>query len=153
MIATSINKLEHICETVPSLLQNISETDFSFKSQPEKWSKKEILGHLIDSATNNHHRFVRAQFENIPTLTYNQIYWNEFSFYQQIKKGQLIQFWTSYNLQLLSLMKLIPSSNLKKECNTGETSNVTIECVFSDYVSHLENHLDQILGYCINLIE
>jgi hypothetical protein len=110
-----------------------------------KWSKKEILGHLIDSATINHHRFIRGQFENVPIISYDQNKWNEYSYYQQIKVDQLIRFWTSYNLQLLELFKLIPSTNLKNECNTGGQNNVTIEWVFNDYVSHLEYHLGQIL--------
>ena len=147
MNSDTIQKFETICKTVPDLLHNISETEYSFKSTPEKWSKKEILGHLIDSATNNHHRFIRAQFEDTPKISYDQNKWNKFSYYQQIKTGQLIGFWTSYNLQLLDLIKLIHTSTLSRLCNTGGENNVTIEWLFNDYVSHLEYHLKQILEY------
>ncbi|HEY0670249.1 MAG TPA: DinB family protein [Sphingobacteriaceae bacterium] len=146
MTTYTIDRLESLCETVPTLLRKISEADFSFKPTPEKWSKKEILGHLIDSATNNHHRFIRGQFENVPVISYDQNKWNEFNYYQQIKVDQLIQFWTSYNLQLLELLKLISPTNLKKECNIGGQGNVKIESLFNDYVSHLEHHLGQIIG-------
>lgn len=146
MIAVIIERFENLCNTIPTLLYSISETDFNFKPQKEKWSKKEILGHLIDSATNNHHRFIRGQFENIPIIIYDQNKWNEFGYYQQMNVNQLIRFWTSYNLQLLEFFKLIPPTNLKKECNTGGQSNVTIEWLLNDYVSHLEHHLQQILS-------
>jgi hypothetical protein len=145
MTADTIERFGNLCNTIPTLLHNISETDFNFKPTQVKWSKKEILGHLIDSATINHHRFIRGQYENVPIISYDQNKWNEYSYYQQIKVDQLIRFWTSYNLQLLELFKLIPSTNLKNECNTGGQNNVTIEWVFNDYVSHLEYHLGQIL--------
>ena len=144
MIANSILKLHNLCETIPALLRDISETDFSFKPQKDKWSKKEILGHLIDSATNNHHRFIRAQFEQIPVITYDQNKWNQYNYYEQIKAEQLIHFWTAYNLQLLELVKLIPETNLKSMCNTGRQIDVSIEWLFNDYVSHLEHHLEKI---------
>ncbi len=49
----------------------------SIKLFPNKWSKKEIIGHLINSATNNHQRFVRCQFETIPKIVYDQNKWKE----------------------------------------------------------------------------
>jgi len=146
MIQHTIERFAYLCRAVPTLLYDIPATDFDSKPAEEKWSKKEILGHLIDSATNNHHRFIRAQFENVPQITYDQNSWNKFNYYQQIDVSQLIQFWTFYNLQLLKLFTLMPLSSLKKECNTGGSENVTIEWLIIDYVSHLEHHLAQILG-------
>src|SRR5688572_28212730 len=104
MIAENLERLEYLCKRVPTLLRNISEANISFKPRPGKWSKKEILGHLIDSATNNHHRFIRGQFEKVPFIAYDQNKWNEYSYYNQINTEQLIQFWTSYNLQLIELI-------------------------------------------------
>lgn len=72
MIQKSIERLAFLCETIPQLLFEIDDLTFSEELTSEKWSKKEILGHLIDSATNNHQRFVRCQFEDIPTITYDQ---------------------------------------------------------------------------------
>ena len=141
----AVDRLENLCKTMPTLLHNISDAEFNYKPTPDKWSKKQILGHLIDSATNNHQRFIRSQFEYVPIISYDQNKWNVFNYYQQIKVGQLIIFWASYNLQLVALYKLIPSANLKNECNTGEQNNVTIEWLFNDYVSHLEHHLQKIL--------
>ena len=142
---TAVDRLENLCKSMPTLLHIISDDEFNYKQTPDKWSKKQILGHLIDSATNNHQRFIRSQFEYVPIISYDQNKWNVFNYYQQIKVGQLIIFWASYNLQLVALYKLIPSANLKNECNTGEQNNVTIEWLFNDYVSHLEHHLQKIL--------
>jgi hypothetical protein len=124
MTAQNIELLQHICNTVPTLLRNFSEEEFSYKQTAEKWSKKEILGHLIDSATINHHRFVRAQYESIPTISYDQNKWIVFNYYNQVNSEQLIQFWMLYNRQLIELVTLISSADLAKECNTGEQNNV-----------------------------
>lgn len=147
MIKPSLERLQLLCDTIPALLKKIDEKDFSFKALPEKWSKKEILGHLIDSATNNHHRFIRAQFEEVPIIAYDQVKWNQFSYYNYIDSNQLIGFWTLYNKQLLALLNLVAKENLKRECNTGGANNSTVEFLFTDYVQHLEHHLLQIVEY------
>jgi hypothetical protein len=147
MTKNSISRLQYLIDTIPSLLTEIEEIKFSEKQNLEKWSKKEILGHLIDSATNNHQRFIRCQFENIPKIIYDQNNWNKFNFYQQIDKNQIIQFWTIYNKQLVHLIKNIPNENLLKECKTSDDKNYTIEYLISDYVEHLEYHLQQIVEY------
>lgn len=81
MNSAPINRLEYLCNTIPELLIQIDEQIFSEKINPAKWSKKEILGHLIDSATNNHHRFVRVQFETNLKISYDQNKWNQYNFY------------------------------------------------------------------------
>jgi hypothetical protein len=147
MIADAVNRLQYLCKIIPPLLTQISQEDFSHKPSPEKWSKKEILGHLIDSATNNHQRFIRCQFENVPSISYDQNTWNTCSHHNRIDGKHLIKFWTLYNLHIIELMKQIPEEDLKKECNTGGENNVTIEWLFNDYVKHHEHHLRQIIEY------
>ena len=147
MIEQSLARLHYLCDHIPDLLLAIPENDFSSKPLPGKWSKKEILGHLIDSATNNHQRFVRVQFETAPTIRYDQNQWNAHSYHNQADKTQLIGFWASYNKQLLALLKLITKSKLLNECNTGGQHNVTLAFLITDYVEHLEHHLRQIVSY------
>jgi hypothetical protein len=113
MTEKAISRLNYIIAKVPSILTEISEENMSAKPLPTKWSKKEIIGHLIDSATNNHQRFVRGQFETIPEIRYDQNKWNEYSFYQQIDSKQLILFWAIYNKQLIEIINRIPTENLK----------------------------------------
>lgn len=146
MIANAIERLEYLCKIIPELLMKIDENSFNEKNRPEKWSKKEIIGHLIDSATHNHQRFVRCQFEEKPQIVYDQNKWNDYNFYQQIDKHQIIDFWTIYNRQLLELIKRIPNENLERECSVGENS-FTLEFLINDYVVHLEHHLKQVVVY------
>lgn len=146
MIALSLQRLVFIIDKVPSILTQISEEKMSEKPSPNKWSKKEIIGHLIDSATNNHQRFVRGQFEVIPEIHYDQNRWNEYSYYQQIDCKQIISFWTIYNRQLVEIIKRIPSENLKKQINVGDNL-LTLEFLINDYVGHLEHHLKQVVDY------
>jgi len=112
MATKSIERLNYLCNTIPELLLEIDEDIFSAKPNPEKWSKKEIIGHLIDSATNNHQRFVRGQFEEIPTTIYDQNKWNECSYYQLMNSRQLITFRTVYNKQLVEFIQHIPEDKL-----------------------------------------
>src|SRR6185503_8328289 len=96
-----LDQLQYLVDTIPGILKNIPENEFSGKPAPDKWSKKEIIGHLIDSATNNHHRFVRAQFEEAPIILYDQDEWNNHGYYQKMDGHQLITFWEMYNRHIL----------------------------------------------------
>lgn len=147
MIEFAIKRLEYLCDIIPQLLTEIDEQTFSVKPNPNKWSKKEIIGHLIDSATNNHQRFVRGQFEDVPKIVYDQNKWNEFNFYQKMDGQQLISFWTIYNRQIAELIKNIPEENLNKECKSGDDKNLTLDFLINDYVEHLEHHLRQVVTY------
>ncbi|RAJ22220.1 DinB family protein [Pedobacter cryoconitis] len=147
MIVQSIQRLQYLCNTIPPLLNEIDDHIFSLKPAAAQWSKKEIIGHLIDSAAANHQRFVRAQFEDIPKITYDQNNCNIFSYYQQIDREQVISFWTAYNKQILALIKLIPEAALHRECLTGGEQSVTLAFLFDDYVQHLEHHLKQVVSY------
>lgn len=120
MIKNAIDKLEFLCNTVSEQLLNIDDKIFNAKISLEKWSNKEILGHLIDIATNNHQRFVRVQFEEKPSISYHQDNWNMYSFYQQLGKEQMIHFWAAYNKHLLSIIKHIPNDSLHHECVVGD---------------------------------
>ena len=97
MLEPVLTRLAYLCDFIPGHLAAIGEAEFAHRPAPDKWSKKEIIGHLLDSATNNHHRLVRAQFEDTPTITYDQIKWNSHGFYQQLATPQLIAFWAAYN--------------------------------------------------------
>lgn len=146
MIDKAISRLSYIIEKVPNILAEIGEEKMSLKPLPSKWSKKEIIGHLIDSATNNHQRFVRGQFETLPEIRYDQDKWNEFGFYQQIDSKQIISFWAIYNKQLLEIIKRIPEENLKRQIKVGENL-LTLDFLIADYVDHLEHHLRQVAEY------
>ncbi|GLU52328.1 DinB family protein [Dyadobacter frigoris] len=140
-------RLTFLIQTIPDLLEKISETDFSFKSSPTQWSKKEILGHLIDSATNNHHRFIRIQYENEPIIFYDQNKWNELSNYQNMSASHLIKFWKSYNQHLVEIFNLISDSNLQRFGTGSDGQKLPLHFYITDYVGHLEHHLKQLVTY------
>lgn len=146
METNSIERLQYLCDNIPDLLNQIDGDVFSKKEQINKWSKKEILGHLIDSATNNHQRFVRAQFESNPEIVYDQVNWNLFSFYQQMDSRDLIQFWFTYNKHLISLIGNMPKESLSRTCSVAGNL-LTLQFLIDDYVLHLEHHLKQIISY------
>ena len=146
MIDEAIDKLARIIIEYPDRFQSISEAKFSFRPSPRKWSKKEILGHLIDSATNNHQRFIRAQFEEKPEIYYDEDMWVQYNYYNELSSKQLIHFWTAYNKQLVEIMKRIPAENLLKECKMRDGRYLTLDYQVNDYVVHLQHHLDQIFG-------
>ncbi|POY37494.1 DinB family protein [Solitalea longa] len=147
MITQSIGRLLYLCDIIPGLLQKISAEDFAIKSNPAKWSKKELLGHLIDSAANNHHRFIRARYEDVPTIFYDQNKWNELSHYNEMDPKQLIQFWVNYNKHLAFLMNFLSEDDLKRECQTANEQVFSLEFFCTDYVTHLEHHLHQLVDY------
>jgi len=147
MINKPIKRLKYLCNIIPPLLSAIDEQTFSFKPAPNKWSKKEILGHLIDSANNNHQRFVRARFEDKPIIYYIQDDWNKYGYYNQIESAKIIALWTAYNRYLAELIGYIPAEALSRECRTDEDQKYTLEFLINDYVEHLEHHLKQIIIY------
>ncbi len=137
----ALNRLNHFIQIIPEKLNQIDLESFNYKPEENKWSIKEILGHLIDSASNNHHRLVRAQFEDNPIILYNQDEWCKYNYYQFIEKDQIINLWIIYNKQLVQLIDHIPTHHLIRFVN-----NVTLEFIIKDYVKHLEHHLNQIIS-------
>lgn len=73
MMSISVQRLQYLIDIIPEKLAGINEREFGLKPAVTKWSKKEMLGHLIDSATNNHQRFIRVQYENAPVIVYDQV--------------------------------------------------------------------------------
>src|SRR5215813_14552557 len=86
-------EVDRIIDQHLSTLQFIPEDKFYFKPSPTKWSKKEILGHLVDSAQSNIRRFIVAQYEEQPRIVYNQDQWVAVANYQQYSLPDLISLW------------------------------------------------------------
>jgi hypothetical protein len=146
-VTQAIERLTFLCEIIPAKLEAIKEADFAFKPSPSKWSKKEILGHMIDSATNNHQRFIRIQYENEPVIFYDQDQWNELSHYKDISTSHLIGFWSMYNQHIIEVVKVIPEENCYRFGVGKDGQKLPLHFYITDYVSHLEHHLKQLLNY------
>ena len=145
--ADAAAELEKVLATVPSRLSPITDHDASLPRIVGKWSCKQILGHLIDSAANNHHRFVRAQIErslDMPGYTQNE--WVSVQSYQQRSWNDLVTLWTSYNRHILHLILTAPAEHLTIACRISGDESGPLEFLMVDYVAHLEHHLNQILA-------
>ena len=125
-------------------LQAISEDVASQKPAPHKWSKKEILGHLVDSAANNHQRFIRLQVQPELTLPgYDQDDWVRLNGYQQMPWSEIMTLWSAYNRHLAVVIASLNEDALGHVWHSPD-GDVTLEFIATDYVRHLEHHLRQI---------
>lgn len=144
-IAEQINKMvsDHA-----QMISKIESAQFDHKPAPNNWSKKEILGHLVDSAQNNLQRFVRGQYENTPKIIYYQDDWVRLQRYHDYDREELLQFWTLLNKHVVRTLSVMDSSNYEKQCDTGKpgTELHTLKFLAEDYLSHLKHHLNQIVG-------
>ena len=143
----AIAKFEMVLATAPRRLVDISESDAARKPDLKRWSKKEVLGHLIDSASNNHQRFVRAQFvPRIDLPTYEQEIWVERQGYATEPWPDLVNLWLLMNRHLLHIVRAMPEDALAHQISIAGRPAVTLETVIVDYLSHMENHLAQIFS-------
>jgi len=142
-----IERLNYLIDVLPVKVNQFSEEEFTVKPK-DKWSKKEILGHLCDSATNNHHRFIRIQFEEQPfvVVPYKQNDWVSIQDYQNMPTNDVIGFWTTINRQILRVISKIPEVKLSYLCDVGNNKFFTFSELIEDYLRHMDHHLIQIFG-------
>ncbi len=127
-------------------LRQMDEKTVALRPGPDKWSKKEILGHLIDSAANNHQRFVRLQItERIDLPGYQQEDWVRLNGYQQRPWPQLIDLWHLYNTHLAEIIRNVDAKSLRNIWHMPDGKDVDLEFIMRDYVVHLRHHLEQIV--------
>ena len=134
----------------------ISEQQSQIPRAAGKWSPREILGHLIDSAANNHQRFVRAQFtDDLVFAGYEQENWVDVQRYQDEPWKDLVQLWQFYNRHILHVIEVAPEeqrTKLRAKHNLhqiasdllSEDEPVTLEWFMRDYLDHMKKHLGQI---------
>lgn len=151
-------KLKDAIDRVADKLAAMDESMMALKPNPDKWSKKEILGHLIDSAAHNHRRFMVAQFRNDLIFDgYAQDQWVEYQDYQNADWSVLVNLFVSYNLHICNVIKNIPRGILQRPIDkhnlhlvayraVPETEPATLAYFIDDYIFHMEHHLKQILG-------
>jgi hypothetical protein len=132
-----------IDEYLPKL-NALDEEASSVKPLPHKWSKKELIGHLIDSAQNNIRRFIVAQYEDGPTITYRQDDWVVINNYQSWSLKDLIQLWYLQNQQISMILSGLSKDAFQRTCQTEGLH--TIDWLAKDYIRHMKHHLHQVLN-------
>lgn len=144
---SAIARLGFAVRTLPGVLAGFSEAESEERPSPGRWTKKEVVGHLIDSAANNHQRFVRGQLARGQDLPrYDQEGWVRVQNYQAARWADLITLWRAYNSHLHHVAGQMSSDARRAVCRVGGGDEVTLEWLFVDYVDHLEHHLRKMLG-------
>lgn len=151
-------ELRDAVESFTPRLLALSEAQASRPPAPGKWSPKEVIGHLVDSASNNHQRFVRAQFlDDLVFAGYAQEDWVAAQRYRDAPWPDLVALWRLYNLHLARVIEAAPAPvrqrprarhNLHEIAWTAvpKSEPATLEDFMRDYVGHLRHHVAQILG-------
>ena len=113
-----------------------------------EWSKKEILGHLVDSAANNHIRFIRAQLaeKTYVSFAYEQEFFVSAQNYQGQPIKELTGLWAAYNMHLGHVIRNVNPTKLHIMCVIGNNEPVRLSYLIKDYLDHLDHHLQQIFG-------
>src|SRR5688500_9579761 len=112
----TIRELREIVSAYTKKLGAISDEEFSAKPLPHKRSKKEVVGHLIDSAQNNLRRFIVGQYEaEPPFIVYQQDFWVASNQYRHIPKEDAIHLWRLMNLRICAVLETMPEENYSKQ--------------------------------------
>jgi hypothetical protein len=147
MTSTSPKLFEEQISSTYQELTTISEERSRVPYREGGWSRKEILGHLIDSALNNHQRFVRASLDGkYSGPTYLQEAWVRMHGYGSMEWSRLLEHWQLQNELLSEVVKRIPENRWEATCAVGENAPVTLRFLVDDYLVHLRHHIDQIVA-------
>ncbi len=143
-LATDIKNT--VNETYPQL-RGIPDEIIKARLNPGDWSVKEIVGHLIDSASNNHQRFVRLQVADglaFPDYSQDNDAWVSIQSYQEAAWDDLLTFWRHFNLHLAHVIKTINEECIDHIWVVDEGRSITLGELMIDYLRHLKDHLQQI---------
>jgi hypothetical protein len=148
--------LQSVERAVPALLA-IADGAPGRRTDPRKWSPCEVIGHLIDSASNNHQRFVRAQFqEDLIFPGYDQDAWVRVQRYADVPWTELVTLWAAFNRHIAHVMGAVPIDARNRQRARHNLHALawmappteelaTLDYFMADYVGHLRHHLRQIL--------
>jgi hypothetical protein len=138
-------KLLSVIEVAEPRLRKISALESTKPVLPGGWSRKQVMGHLIDSASNNHQRFVRAALQtSLDFPGYDQEGSVRVQAPQEADWQLLVSLWAAYNRYLAHVVAHLPASRLDTPCRIGSGDPVTLGFIATDYLTHLVHHLSQI---------
>ena len=157
------NNLRATLTRVVPRMRTARDEDCERRPAPGKWSAKELLGHLIDSASNNHPRFVEAAArDDLVFDGYDQDQWVAAQHYQDMPWLELVTLFESLNLHLARVMEAVPTVVRERLVRVHSLDRIawrpvpvdapaTLEYLMADYVDHLEHHLAQFAARGLDL--
>ena len=125
------------------LLRSLQEEAVARRPAPAKWSGKELIGHLIDSAQNNIRRFIMAQYDEQAVITYRQDDWVRINHYQEQDWAALVELWYGLNKQAAHILDRLSEEVANRTCLTPEVHS--LRWLAEDYIKHLQHHIHQVL--------
>jgi hypothetical protein len=150
----TVDELKNVLREMEPKIMAIGDVEFSAKPRPDKWSKKEVIGHLVDSAQNNLRRFIAAQYEDRPKIIYEQDFWVDANAYQSASKEDVVTLWRLLNERICAILTALPASNYTMLCNTSKTEPEykTLEWLAADYVKHMKHHMNQVIANSYSVV-
>ena len=147
-VTEAMRRLQSHIDSLPGRLQRFNSDEFLYRPGTGKWSKQEIIGHLVDSAINNLKRFTEIQFLPQPyiIISFNQNELVPVNNYQHIPISHIVQLWQCLNRQVIYVAENIPAEKLQFEVHPQYENHETktLGWVIADYVDHMEHHFEQI---------
>jgi hypothetical protein len=138
-------ELARVTGSAEAVLQQVGEAESRKPVLTGGWSRKQVLVHLIDSASNNHQRFVRAALQgSLDFPGYDQQGWVRVQSVEEAPWPTLVALWANYNRYLAHIVAHLPAGNLDGACRIGANEPVTLRFLVEDYLRHLLHHLAQI---------
>jgi hypothetical protein len=138
-------ELAHVVGVAETVLRLVGDAEAEKPILPGGWSRKQLLGHLIDSASNNHQRFVRAALQgSLEFPAYDQAGWVRIQAAEAAPWPALTALWADYNRYLAHVIARLPADKLEASCRIGTGEPVTLGFLVKDYLRHLLHHLGQI---------
>jgi hypothetical protein len=135
-------RLGGIVERESARLRSLKEPAVSRRPAAGKWCAKEILGHLVDSAANNHQRFVRAALSGELSFPgYVQDGWVAAQRWAEEDWRTVVDLWIALNRHLAHVLAGLPADALSAPCRIGDRPPVTLAALAEDYLRHVEHHL------------
>ncbi|MCP4604403.1 MAG: DinB family protein [Proteobacteria bacterium] len=140
-------EIESIVGEWSSRLNGFSNEIISNRRNNQNRTVRQILGHLVDSAANNHHRIVRLQYVtdlDFPDYRQDNDRWIAIQNYQSEDFKQLVTLWESYNLHLVHVIENVYEGCLNNTWKDFEGNEETLKTVIEGYLWHLNLHLKEI---------